>query len=100
MAEQDFEGRVALVTGGASGIGQAVATRFARRGADVQILDAADGSDVRDGTALAAAVESLPRLDVLVCSAGVAGTTALAAVEAGVWVAGDPPLLTVITASG
>jgi len=98
VAEQDFEARVALVTGRASETGQTVVSRFAKP-ADVQIFDAADGSDLRDGAALAAAVESLPRLDVLFYSAGVAGTTALTAVGAGVWVAGDAPLLTMITAS-
>ena len=68
-----FEGRVALVTGGASGIGAAAAERLRAGGADVKIFDLASGDDVRDSAQLTAAVERLPRLDVLVCAAGVGG---------------------------
>ncbi len=39
-------GRVAVVTGGANGIGRAHAMRLAREGATVAILDRADGADV------------------------------------------------------
>ncbi len=69
----DFEGRVALVTGGASGIGTAAAERLRQGGADVHVFDLANGDDVRDSAQLSAAVERLPRLDVLVCCAGVGG---------------------------
>ena len=69
----DFEGRVALVTGGASGIGAATVERLRTGGADVHVFDLANGDDVRDSQALAAAVGRLPRLDVLVCAAGVGG---------------------------
>jgi 3-oxoacyl-[acyl-carrier protein] reductase len=68
-----FEGRVALVTGGASGIGAAVAERLRAGGADVHAFDLAGGDDVRDSAQLTSAVERLPRLDVLVCAAGVGG---------------------------
>src|SRR5918911_1392164 len=37
----EFEGRVALVTGGASGIGRACAWELARAGADLVVADAA-----------------------------------------------------------
>ena len=37
----DFEGKVALVTGAASGIGRACALEFARGGADVVLVDVA-----------------------------------------------------------
>ena len=69
----DFEGRVALVTGGASGIGAAAVDRLGRGGAEVHVFDLANGEDVRDSAQLNAAVERLPRLDVLVCAAGVGG---------------------------
>jgi len=68
-----FEGRVALVTGGASGIGAAVVERLGAGGAEVHVFDLAKGEDVRDSAQLDAAVERLPRLDVLVCCAGVGG---------------------------
>jgi 3-oxoacyl-[acyl-carrier protein] reductase len=69
----EFEGRVALVTGGASGIGAAAVERLRAGGAQVEIFDLEQGDDVRDSTQLNAAVERLPRLDVLVCCAGVGG---------------------------
>jgi 3-oxoacyl-[acyl-carrier protein] reductase len=68
-----FEGQVALVTGGASGIGAATVERLRAGGADVHVYDLAHGDDVRDAEAIRAAVEALPRLDVLVCAAGVGG---------------------------
>jgi 3-oxoacyl-[acyl-carrier protein] reductase len=68
-----FEGRVALVTGGASGIGEAVARRLERGAAEVHVFDLANGQDVRDPGQVNAAIEALPRLDVLVCAAGVSG---------------------------
>ncbi len=69
----DFEGRVALVTGGASGIGAAAVERLGAGGAEVHVFDLANGDDVRDSAQLAAAVAKLSRLDVLVCAAGVGG---------------------------
>ena len=69
----DFEGRVALVTGGASGIGAAAVERLRAGGADVHVFDLSQGEDVRDSPQLDAAVERLPRLDVLVCCAGIGG---------------------------
>ncbi len=81
-----LEGRVASITGAASGIGLACAQRFAAEGATVVGCDIAEpgdfpGSfsvvDVTDADAQARHVDSIVsdhgRLDVLVTSAGVAG---------------------------
>ncbi|HEX4525354.1 MAG TPA: SDR family NAD(P)-dependent oxidoreductase [Gaiellaceae bacterium] len=68
-----FENKVALVTGGASGIGAATVERLQAGGAEVHVFDRATDDDVRDSTQLDAAIARLPRLDVLVCAAGIGG---------------------------
>ena len=92
----EFQGKVALVTGGTRGIGAAIVRRFAEQGADVAFTYArsdqtakdyaqelgatgarvlAIKADSRDPAAVRAAVEQtagkLGRLDILVNSAGV-----------------------------
>src|ERR1700722_18138617 len=54
QARMDFTGKVAVVTGGANGIGRAVSLGFARLGAKVVIVD----RDATAGTALAAEIGS------------------------------------------
>jgi 3-oxoacyl-[acyl-carrier protein] reductase len=83
----EFDGKVALVTGGASGIGEAAVAMFLDRGARVASfdLDAAGGpdgalrieGDATDSASVAATVDRVERelgpLDALVCCAGTAG---------------------------
>jgi 3-oxoacyl-[acyl-carrier protein] reductase len=85
-----FAGRNAVVTGGASGIGRAVAQRLAAEGATVTVWDLSGlpeasgvralAVDVTDAAAVEAAAkhtaEDVGGIDVLVCSAGVAGLNA------------------------
>jgi len=93
MNRIDLASRVAVVTGGAQGIGRAVAERFLASGAEVWLWDrdadlvaeaaaaigarahAVDQTDA-DATAAAAAavVAASGRLDVLVANAGIAGS--------------------------
>jgi NAD(P)-dependent dehydrogenase (short-subunit alcohol dehydrogenase family) len=77
-----LDGKVALVTGAASGIGAACAERFAKEGALVVGIDLHGGPDVRaadvtDEAAIASVVAETVRehghLDVVLNAAGVAG---------------------------
>ena len=69
--------RVAVVTGGASGLGAASAERLRKDGLRVVTLDLAGQPDVRldvtDDDALAAAAAEIGPVDVLVNSAGILG---------------------------
>ena len=66
MATYDFSGKVALVTGGGSGIGEACAKLFAQSGARVVIsdLDEAGGQRVQDEIHAAGGEASFIRADV------------------------------------
>jgi 3-oxoacyl-[acyl-carrier protein] reductase len=95
MATEKLQGKVALVTGGGSGIGRASAELFAKEGAQVVVVDVnaepaqataeaieqgggeaiAVPTDVADGAAVeamaGAAIERFGRVDVLMSNAGI-----------------------------
>jgi 2-dehydro-3-deoxy-L-rhamnonate dehydrogenase (NAD+) len=100
MNQIDLKGRCAIVTGGASGIGLAIAQRFAASGARVALWDVDAGKstdaagrlgdtgssksghlgiavDVTDAAAVQRAtdetVKAFGQIDIMVCSAGITG---------------------------
>ncbi len=76
-----FDGRRAVVTGGASGIGQAVARRIESEGGRALVWDLNDGIkvDISDHEAVERAmvetIRQLGGIDILVNSAGITGPT-------------------------
>jgi NAD(P)-dependent dehydrogenase (short-subunit alcohol dehydrogenase family) len=101
-----FDDRTAVITGGATGIGLAIAARITREGGRVSLwdrdaarLDAAQAAigaahrqtlNIADADAVAQATtstaETLGKIDILVCSAGITGpNTTLAAYPVEDW---------------
>jgi len=109
MGQGDLKGRVAWVTGGGSGIGQALAVAIARRGADVALsgrrvdkleetaakvraegvralvlpLDVTDEGE--SARAVQAIVSELGRLDIAVANAGYGASGRFMALTADIW---------------
>jgi 2-dehydro-3-deoxy-L-rhamnonate dehydrogenase (NAD+) len=83
MNRIDLDGRVALIGGGAGGIGHAVRERFVASGASVVTWDLSDKADdrvdVTDEAAIAKGIERIiakfGKIDILVNCAGVTGPT-------------------------
>jgi NAD(P)-dependent dehydrogenase (short-subunit alcohol dehydrogenase family) len=94
MNQLDFNGRTAVITGGAAGIGLAIAQRLVASGGrvslwdrdaaalerartelgagtDIRAVDIADAAGVEAATQ--ASLTALERIDALVCSAGITG---------------------------
>lgn len=104
-----LQGKKALVTGGARGIGAAIATAFAREGADVAVVDLklhaaeervaelksfggktfAVAADVSDEAQVSAAVRSVTdafgSIDILVNNAGIDTTSVVAEMDTAMW---------------
>jgi 3-oxoacyl-[acyl-carrier protein] reductase len=96
MNQLDFKGRAAVITGGASGIGLAIAQRLTASGAQVSLWDrdvkalAAAKETLRDAhtvtlditdpaaveRAAASTASALGRIDAMACSAGITGPNA------------------------
>ena len=98
MNRIDLDGRCAVITGGAQGIGRAVAERFLASGASVALwdrdealLDEAHRALAGSGTVIGCSVDltspdqirsafnrtvaELGKVDILICNAGIAGAT-------------------------
>ena len=91
MSDIRFDGRVAVITGGARGIGAETARVFREAGATVVTWDVSDGADQRVdvtdasavGAAVAATVAKLGGIDILVNNAGILRDAQLVKVKDG-----------------
>lgn len=100
-----FENQVAVITGGASGLGKAIAERIASEGGEVAIFDLSEADcvssanalqskgwkatghqvDITDEEQVSSAMQSIAetagRIDIVVNSAGIVGPTSTPAIE-------------------
>ncbi|MFD4421599.1 SDR family NAD(P)-dependent oxidoreductase [Agromyces sp. NPDC058484] len=97
--DQEFDGLVAVVTGGASGIGSAITERLEKGGAKVAVFDLRPESaehadlrvavDVADSASVAAAVDqtvrAFGRLDIVINNAGIGAQGDIAANDDAEW---------------
>lgn len=87
MNQERFKNKTAVITGGASGIGEAIARRLAAEGAEIILFDRNQGAaaaiaeqlscralpvDVSQSESVREALEAQPRVDILINSAGIA----------------------------
>jgi NAD(P)-dependent dehydrogenase (short-subunit alcohol dehydrogenase family) len=83
----DLTGKSAVVTGGASGIGRAIAEVLRESGAAVHIFDLTSEPpvDVAISTAIEAAFDSVPVPDIVIANAGIAVPAELLATTDELW---------------
>jgi NAD(P)-dependent dehydrogenase (short-subunit alcohol dehydrogenase family) len=85
MMNLSLDGRTAVVTGGAKGIGAATAKLLEQAGARVEVLDIERGCDVSDEAQVKAAFARLDRIDILVNNAGRAIRRSALEINKGEW---------------
>src|SRR4051794_13953720 len=83
----DFSGKAAVVTGGASGIGLAIANALREAGADVHVFDlqSEPSVNVADSGSVERAFSRVPTPDVVVVNAGTVAPAELPATTDEIW---------------